>query len=95
MAIYGNKETSKEIDYPEPLSNYGVSKLTGEFYIKKSNINYTIFRLYNTYGKGQDLSNHSKGVVLAFVSQVVLGKTNIKVTGDPNRLSKRELYNVR
>ena len=85
MAIYGNKETSKEIDYPEPLSNYGVSKLTGEFYIKKSNINYTIFRLYNTYGKGQDLSNHSKGVVLAFVSQVVLGKTNIKVTGDLNR----------
>ena len=85
MAIYGNKEVSKEKDNPEPLSNYGVSKLTGEFYIKKSDIDYTIFRLYNTYGRGQDLSNYSKGVVLAFTSQIVLGETNIKVTGDPNR----------
>ena len=85
MAIYGNQEVSKEKDNPEPLSNYGVSKLTGEFYIKKSDIDYTIFRLYNTYGRGQDLSNYSKGVVLAFTSQIVLGETNIKVTGDPNR----------
>lgn len=85
MAVYGNKEISKEIDYPEPLSNYGVSKLTGEFYIKKSNIDYTIFRLYNTYGRGQDLSNTSKGVVLAFTSQIVRGKTDIKVTGDLSR----------
>ncbi len=85
MAIYGNQEVSKEKDNPEPLSNYGVSKLTGEFYIKKSGIDYTIFRLYNTYGRGQDLSNHSKGVVLAFASQIALGKTNIKVTGDLNR----------
>ena len=85
MAIYGNKEVSKEKDNPEPLSNYGVSKLTGEFYIKKSDIDYTIFRLYNTYGRGQDLSNYSKGVVLAFASQIALGKTNIKVTGDLNR----------
>jgi len=85
MAVYGNKEVSKEKDYPEPLSNYGISKLAGEFHVKKSNINYTIFRLYNTYGKGQDLSNHSKGVVLAFTSQIALGETNIKVTGDLNR----------
>jgi len=85
MAVYGNKEVSKEKDPLDPLSNYGVSKLTGEFYIKKSGIDYTIFRLYNTYGKGQDLSNTSKGVVLAFTSQIVLGETNIKVTGDLNR----------
>ena len=85
MAVYGNHEISYESDYPEPLSNYGVSKLAGEFYIKKLNIPYTIYRLYNTYGPGQDLSNESKGVVSAFVTQVINGNNPIKVTGSLDR----------
>jgi len=85
MAVYGNHEISYESDYPEPLSNYGVSKLAGEFYIKKLNIPYTIYRLYNTYGPGQDLSNESKGVVSAFVTQVINGNNPIEVTGSLDR----------
>ena len=85
MAIYGNNTISTEIDIPSPLSNYGVSKLTGEYYIKNLNIPYTIFRIYNTYGKGQDLSNDSKGIVLAFTSQIVKGEKTIKVTGPLDR----------
>ena len=92
MAVYGNNAISYERDYPEPLSNYGVSKLAGEFYIKKSNIPYVIFRLYNTYGRYQDLSNHSKGVVLAFTSQVALGVSNIRVTGALERF--RDIIHV-
>lgn len=85
MAVYGDKEVSYETDYPNPLSNYGVSKLAGEFYVKKSNTPYSIFRLYNTYGPGQDLSNESKGVVSAFVTQVIRGENPIKVTGSLDR----------
>lgn len=85
MAIYGNNKVSIETDTPSPLSNYGISKLTGEYYIKNLNIPYTIFRLYNTYGSGQDLSNDSKGVVLAFTKQIVKEETPIKVTGPLDR----------
>ena len=85
MAIYGNSEISVETDTPSPLSNYGISKLTGEYYIKNLNIPYTIYRIYNTYGKGQDLNNSSKGVVLAFTSQIAKGEKRIEVTGPLDR----------
>ena len=85
MAVYGNKEISIENDLPAPLSNYGVSKLAGEYYIKKCLIPYSIFRLYNTYGPGQDLTNESKGIVSAFVTQIIKGTNTIEVTGSLER----------
>lgn len=88
MAVYGNNEYSSETDILDPLSNYAVSKLAGEYYVKKyskeSNFEYTILRLWNTYGPGQDINNESKGIVSAFSIQV-LRSNHIKVTGSLQR----------
>ena len=87
MAVYGNGDLSKETDNLNPLSNYACSKLCGEFYIKRFaeyGIDYTIFRVFNTYGPGQDLSNKNKGIVNAFISQV-MNDTTINVTGSLDR----------
>tara|TARA_B100000287_G_scaffold406514_1_gene431051 strand:- start:1308 stop:2210 length:903 start_codon:yes stop_codon:yes gene_type:complete len=88
MAVYGNGDDSKETDEVNPLSNYAVSKLFGEYSLKKfaynNNINYTIFRLWNTYGPGQDLQNEFKGLMQAMCRQCV-NETDIKVTGSLDR----------
>lgn len=88
MAIYGNNTYCKEDDTPNPLSNYAVSKLFAEYSLKKfhynTDIKYTIFRVWNTYGPGQDLSNKSKGLVQAMCNQAC-NTTNIKVTGSLDR----------
>jgi UDP-glucose 4-epimerase len=88
MAVYGNNIFASEDSELCPLSNYAVSKLTGEYYIKKFaqnfDIQYTVFRVWNTYGPGQDLSNEFKGIVNAFATQVLRSK-HIRVTGSLDR----------
>jgi UDP-glucose 4-epimerase len=88
MAVYGNADYSKEDDIPNPLSNYGCSKLNGENYLKQFSqnydIDYTIFRLFNTYGPGQDIKHVMKGVVSVFLSQVIKGNL-IESTGTLDR----------
>lgn len=88
MAVYGDNEFASENDILDPLSNYAVSKLSGEFYVKKfskeTNFKYTILRLWNTYGPGQDISNEYKGIVSAFTTQILKGNY-IKVTGSLDR----------
>lgn len=88
MAVYGNNFNAKETDELNPLSNYGVSKLFGEFSLKKHTKNtstqYTIFRLWNTYGPGQDLNKEYKGLMQAMCRQCVYEDT-IKVTGSLDR----------
>ena len=86
MAVYGNRDNAKEDDVLNPLSNYACSKLYGEFCIKRFreyNIDSVIFRLFNTYGPGSDLSNSNKGIVNAFISQ--LNSDRINVTGSLER----------
>jgi UDP-glucose 4-epimerase len=95
MAVYGDNEFAKETDVLQPLSNYAVSKLYGEFCLKKfaheCNFDYNILRLWNTYGPGQDLTNKNKGVVAALAQQVE--QTDIiKVTGSLDRY--RDLIHV-
>tara|TARA_B100000287_G_scaffold246842_2_gene232024 strand:- start:2573 stop:3469 length:897 start_codon:yes stop_codon:yes gene_type:complete len=88
MAVYGNADYSTESDKPNPLSNYGCSKLNGENYLKQFSYNYgidyTIFRLFNIYGPGQDVKHSTKGVVSVFVSQVIKGNL-IESTGKLDR----------
>jgi len=88
MAVYGDNEYAWEDSDLDPLSNYAVSKLYGEFCIKKFakdvGFKYTIFRVWNTYGPGQDISNPFKGIVSAFATQAVKGN-KINVTGSLNR----------
>jgi UDP-glucose 4-epimerase len=95
MAVYGNNDFAKETDTLQPLSNYAVSKLYGEFCLKKfaseCNFAFSILRLWNTYGPGQDLTNKSKGVVAALAQQVELTNA-VKVTGSLDRY--RDLVHV-
>ena len=70
-----------------PLSNYAVSKLTGEFYIKslqQYGIDHSIYRLWNTYGPGQNMENPKNGIVSCFLQQALEGM-EINVTGSLDR----------
>ena len=87
MAVYGNGSLKKETDELKPLSNYGISKLAGEFYVKslrQYGIDHTIYRLWNTYGPGQNMKNPKNGIVSCFLQQALSG-TEIKVTGSLDR----------
>ena len=96
MAIYGNQElASEKYSKHNPISFYGVSKFTGELYTKliyeHSNIPYTIFRLFATYGSGQDLNNKHQGILSIYLDQA-LNKDTVEITGHKNRV--RELVHV-
>ena len=95
MAVYGNESNTKENNKINPISFYGVSKYAGELYTKlafeHSNIPYTIFRLFATYGSGQDLNNKHQGVLSIYLDQA-LNSNNIEITGSKHRV--RELIHV-
>ena len=55
------------------------------------NIPYTIFRLFATYGAGQDLKNKHQGILSIYLDQALKSNT-IKITGSKNRV--RELVHV-
>ena len=64
-----------------------MSKLSAEKYIKlfsNRGIEYTIFRLFNVYGPGQDLENMKQGMLSIFVTQAIKNK-KIDVTGSLER----------
>lgn len=87
MAVYGDKDFANETEKLDPKSNYACSKLYGEYCVKRFseyNINHVIFRVFNTYGPGQDLNNQQKGIVNAFISQLKQGD-EINVTGSLDR----------
>ncbi len=88
MATYGNKEGKiKEEDLLSPLSNYGVSKVAGEYYLnmfKQYGIKNTIFRLFNVYGPGQNMLNMKQGMASIFMAQSILSN-KISVTGSFER----------
>jgi|TARA_R110002153_G_scaffold263876_1_gene425436 UDP-glucose 4-epimerase len=87
MAVYGDGDWLTESDELNPLSNYAISKLYGETCVKQFSqfgIDYTIFRLFNTYGPGQNLTNGRQGVAAVFVQQVIRGN-RIDVTGSLQR----------
>ena len=87
MAVYGEGNNIAEDVPPNPISNYGVTKLAGELYIKvfeQYGLQSTIFRLFNTYGPDQDLSNLRQGMASIYLAQALAGK-HIKVTGALDR----------
>lgn len=89
MAIYGNRIGAVEESDPNPISYYGVSKLAGEYYVKlvaeHSNLKYTIFRLFATYGSGQDLENLKQGIVSIYYALAQKSDV-IEITGNKNRV---------
>lgn len=78
MSVYGTTE-DKPIDEPymcAPLSCYGVGKLAAENYLRiyQDQIPYIIFRMFNVYGPGQDMSNLRQGMVSIYLAHIL--KTN-------------------
>lgn len=74
-AIYGETNVpKKEIDLVNPISPYGIAKLTDEFYIKfyakTYNFHYLIFRYSNVYGPRQSIRGEA-GVVAIFFDNFI------------------------
>ncbi len=85
-AIYGNpKYLPIDENHPtEPMSQYGLSKLTMEKYIKLSGIPYIIFRFSNAYGPRQKSSKES-GVVAIF-NNAMRSNNPINIYGDGEQI---------
>jgi UDP-glucose 4-epimerase len=85
-AIYGDKEPipAGEDHSKEPMSPYGVSKLTGELYLHyyytAFGLPYVALRYANVYGPRQS-SRGEAGVVAIFISQLLSGKAPV-INGD-------------
>jgi len=95
MAVYGNSKLVTEDTPVNPISFYGVSKYAGELQTKllkeHSDISYTIYRLFATYGAGQDLENSHQGILSIYLSQALKANT-VNITGKKDRV--RELIHV-
>lgn len=91
VAVYGEKKNIRKVSEFEicnPLSFYGLGKLTSENYLelykKYFKINGTSLRIFNTYGPGQDLSNLRQGMLSIYLSQALKNKS-ISVNGSTSR----------
>lgn len=95
--IYGEcgKKAPDEKAFANPLSPYGVAKLSVEHYIKAYSslygLKYTILRYANVYGQRQD-ENGEAGVVAIFIGKMIKDK-EIFVFGDGKQL--RDYVNVK
>lgn len=85
-AIYGDSDVLPVLeDTPKnPLSIYGITKLTSEYLFKINfnyhNIPYTILRYANVYGEHQD-SSAEGGVVAIFINNALNGQ-EIRINGN-------------
>ncbi|WP_078409070.1 NAD-dependent epimerase/dehydratase family protein [Priestia abyssalis] len=75
-AVYGNPASFpiREMDELSPLSFYGLSKLTGEAYVKQFHdrfqLPYTILRYSNVYGMRQSMQGEA-GVISLFIDRLL------------------------
>ena len=89
-AVYGSTGL-EEVDEITPIktdSIYGVTKLAGELFVdqllRDSKTKYTMFRLTNAYGPGENLNFTKKGMVSIFTANVWRGEP-IHVKGSLDR----------
>ena len=85
-AVYGKPQYLPiDENHPtEPLSYYGLSKLTMEKYVQLSEVPYLIFRFSNVYGERQSSSQES-GVISIF-NDKMLKKEPINIYGDGSQV---------
>ena len=94
MSVYGNPTIfpTPTSELPNPQTYYAIHKAASEKYISLSkNIDWTIFRLYTTYGSGQNLANLEQGLVKIFLGYLLRGEP-IKVHGSLDRV--RDIIHV-
>jgi UDP-glucuronate decarboxylase len=88
-AVYGNSENIplKEDETLNPLSPYGMSKMTGEIYCNKwfeiYGLNTLCLRFSNVYGPRQGVSGEG-GVISIFIKRLISGAELI-IFGDGNQ----------
>lgn len=84
-AVYGDKICPiKENVSLNPMSNYGISKMTMEQYIRNSGLDYLLLRFSNVYGKGQNQSGEA-GVITIF-NNLMTRNADISIFGDGNQI---------
>jgi UDP-glucose 4-epimerase len=88
MAVYGNvlKNPVSETQVCNPLSFYGISKLSSEHYIRhfaQEGLATTCFRMFSVYGPGQNMTNMKQGMVSIFLAYLLRGEEIwVKGSGD-------------
>lgn len=88
MAVYGNviKNPVSETLSCNPLSFYGISKLSSEHYIRhfaQEGLATTCFRMFSVYGPGQNMTNMKQGMVSIFLAYLLRGEEIwVKGSGD-------------
>ena len=86
-AVYGenSKKSIKESDVPNPMSPYGLQKLTGEqfakLFFKLYNIPIVSLRLFNVYGPGTDFDS-DYGLVIGRFLYARRNKEHLTIFGD-------------
>lgn len=86
-AIYGEEPTlpKTEAMLPEPISPYGVEKVTAEYYLRCFTSIYGLetvaLRYFNVFGPRQDPSSPYSGVISVFVNRILAGRS-ISIFGD-------------
>lgn len=86
-AIYGDEPTLPKHEgmLPQPISPYGVEKLTAEHYLRTFSLLYgtetVALRYFNVFGPRQDPRSPYSGVISVFVSRILAGQT-IGIFGD-------------
>src|SRR6185369_5778503 len=79
-SAYGDTPTlpKDESMIPNPISPYGVTKLTGEYYLKAFTQVYGLetvsLRYFNVFGPRQDPTSPYSGVLSLFISALLEGK---------------------
>jgi UDP-glucose 4-epimerase len=79
MSVYGEVKDEnikvKETSDCRPVSYYGNNKLASENLIRifsnAADVNYTIFRLFNVYGPGQNMHNVKQGMVSIYLYYLI------------------------
>ncbi len=91
MSVYGDlkedKLNAKEKSKCNPLSFYGISKLSSENYLKifsKLGLDITILRFFNVYGPNQNLKNLRQGMISIYLGQLLKSNT-IVIKGSLSR----------
>lgn len=85
-AIYGDAaEIQVESQYPDPKSPYGLSKLSGEYFLNMAWLNeripYVALRMFNVFGPYQSIGSTYASVIPIFVNRVLSGEA-IQIYGD-------------
>jgi UDP-glucose 4-epimerase len=90
MGVYGNAKHGEALTEESPLrpqSVYGAHKIAAEQYLRvyrQFGLRYSVLRLFNVYGPGQDMDNLKQGMVSVYLRYIHDG-SELPVTGSLDR----------